>query len=208
MRYPDIAALCLCAMLHGAEGFVGGHGLAVAGLRATWPALARQPRFAPIMAMRRPAPGKASRLPKSDRNVDDARDMSETLSSEIELSDDRKRAVEACLGRYNAVYTMLWKRCPDTGSYKVIGHYSTDARKRYGGLILARNTGHCAKRREGGETSDFLRVNQGLAQCAWGRQDFRVRVSQARERPHPCLMDKVPCCTALSYTCAIMLTCA
>jgi len=38
--------------------------------------------------------------------------------------------VESCLERYNAVYTMLWKRSSDTGSYRVIAHYSTDARKR------------------------------------------------------------------------------
>lgn len=126
-----LLAVCIYFFAMGdAEGFVGGgQGLVGAHLRSLRSTRTRQ-NIAPAMVGKRPAPGKASVMPFSRKNTDVAKNMSETLSSEITMNSERKAEVEACLERYNAVYTMLWKRCSETGSYRVVGHYSTDARKR------------------------------------------------------------------------------
>jgi hypothetical protein len=128
-----LAVSVLAVGLGHAEGFIAGSQSPLgAYLRSARPARAPQ-RMAPVMAKmgKRPTPAKASVMPFSRKNTEDARDLSEALGlGEISMSDDRKEEVEKCLERYNAVYTMVWKRCSDTGSYRVVGHYTTDARKR------------------------------------------------------------------------------
>lgn len=128
-------ALMLCLLLHGADGFVG-QGAGLFGMLSKPPRSAthalstvmRDQAFAPNILKKLPLMSRGSKkMEASSTNIESS---SQSLSQQIELDDIKKSEIEDCLQRYNAVYTILWKKEGD-GPYRVAGHYTTEVRRRY-----------------------------------------------------------------------------
>ena len=129
-------ALAVCLILHSADGFVG-QGAGLFGAKQMPPRSTHALSTAPVMRDQGLAHNFYRRQPLISRGSTQMEASStsigsstESLLQQLEVDNMKQGEVEACLDRYNAVYTILWTKEGD-GPYRVAGHYTHDVRRRY-----------------------------------------------------------------------------